>query len=240
MQPVEKKTSPWLYVGIGCGVLLLLGIGGTVAAVMFGASKLQEIKEDMANPVARTEKVKKLLGADTLPEGYHAVMALSVPAIMDTAMISTRAPEDKGPARDGGDRMFLYFFMKASTLNDQEELRAYLEGRSDDASVLERNGIHARGQEVLGRGAIDLKNRRVLYVSHRGVLQSNQTDNKGPTLNSVLFIDCPGQTQLRMSLWMAQDPAPGTPTEELNLKGTPVDQEAIRDFMSHLNPCQGS
>src|SRR5690242_16795199 len=94
VQPAEKKkTSPWLYVGIGCGVLLFLGIGATVATVMFVGSKFNELKEDMTNPVVRSEKVKKTLGVTEFPEGYYPVMALSVPAIMDMAILSTKSPD---------------------------------------------------------------------------------------------------------------------------------------------------
>lgn len=37
------------------------------------------------------EQVKKTRGAQTLPEGYHTVMSLSVPAIVDTAALIRRA-----------------------------------------------------------------------------------------------------------------------------------------------------
>jgi hypothetical protein len=36
----------------------------------------------------------------------------------------------------------------------------------------------------------------------------------------------------------APDTSPEVPLAQLELKGTPVDPEAIRSFMSHFNPCQ--
>ncbi|WP_224363638.1 hypothetical protein [Hyalangium versicolor] len=242
MQPTEKKKrSPWLYVGIGCGVLLLLGIGGTVAAVMFGMSKFKEFTEDMADPVKRTEMAKKTLGADDLPEGYSAVVALSVPAIMDVALLMSGEPQEPSEqAEQAPVRTFVYFFIKASSLKDVEELRAFLEGRSDDASVLRRNHIDIQTREIIGRGVLQLDGRRVLYLSQRGVLRSSQNEDDGPGLNSLTFIECPGQNLLRMGLWHSPDPSPETPLDQLDVKGTPVDPEAIRAFMSHLNPCRGT
>jgi hypothetical protein len=244
MQPADqkKKTSPWLYVGIGCGVLLLLGLGAAVAGGLFLFKQTQQFQEDMANPVTRTEKVKKILGAQTLPEGYHAVMSLSVPAIVDTAILSTRAPDAPPSGQTGGERVFMYFFLKPSSVKDAEELRSYLEGKSNDPSVLTRNNVQVGENEPIGRGVIPLEGRRVLYLAQRGEMQTQHSEDEGQgsLLNSILFIECPGQNRVRMALWMAPDPAPGAPLEQLDLKGTPVDPEAIRAFMSHINPCQES
>lgn len=240
MQPVEKKkTSAWLYVGVGCGVLVLLGIGGSVAAFMFGASKLREMKEDMSNPVTRTEKVKKVLGAQTLPDGYNAVMALSVPMLLDTAILSTHSPDVPANHQKAEERMFMYMRLKASTVNDMEALTAYMEGRSDDASVLARNNIRINTRELIGRGVIPLDGqRRLLYLNQRGEMESQHHKNGGPGLNSLVLFECPGQTNLRMGMWMAPDPSPQAPLEKLDLKGTPGDPEAVKAFMSHFNPCQ--
>jgi hypothetical protein len=239
MQPVEpkKKTSPWLYVGIGCGVLLLLGIGGTVAAVMFGVSKFKELKEDMANPVARTEKAKKLLGAQTLPDGYTAIMVLSVPLVIDMAVLGTSDPEAPAGQPPAEGRAFMYFHLKTATLNDVEELTAYMEGRSDDPSILARSHIRINTRELIGRGAIQLQGRRLLYLSQRGELETQQK-KQASGLNSVVLFECPNQPTVRMGMWMSPDPSPEAPLEQLELKGGPGDPEAVKAFMAHFNPCQ--
>jgi hypothetical protein len=242
MEPVEqnKKRSPWLYVGIGCGVLLLLGVGVFIFGVAFLFKKGKQYQEDLANPISRTEMVKKALGAQTLPDGYHAVMALGVPAIMDIAVLSTRSPDAPAAGQANDVSIFVYLFIKRSSVTDQEQLKKYLEGQSNDASVLARNSVSLGEGEIIGRGAIQLEGRRVLYLTHRGELETEHNDREGPGLNSILFIECPGQERMRMGIWMAPDPAPGAPLEPLDLKGTPADPEALRAFMSHLNPCQES
>lgn len=244
MQPAEqtKKRSPWLYAGIGCGCLLLLGVGAFVVGGLFLVKKGQQLQQDMANPITRTERVKKTLGAQTLPEGYHALLSISVPSLLDTAILSTRAPDAPSRGQPGGESVFVYLFIKPSTVQDQEALREYLKGESEDASVLTRNNIHVGQNELIGRGALPFEGRRVLYLAQRGELQTRhrESESKGPLLNSIFFIECPGQNRLRMALWMAPDPAPGQPLEQLELKGTPVDPETMRTFMSHINPCQES
>lgn len=244
MQPGEqpkKKRSPWFYIGLGCGIPALLAAIGITVLILFTVKKVQEVQEDMANPITRTEKVKKALGAQALPDGYSAVMTLSVPAIVDTVVLSTRSPEGPHAAQEKEDeRTFLYFRLKASSLNDLEELREYLEGRSDDPSVLARNNIHIRTEQILGRGAIPLQDYRLLYLAQRGSLETSQGQNQGPGLNSIMLIECPGQSHIRLGLWLAPDPSPEAPTEQLDLKGTPVDEKAMRAFMSHFNPCQES
>jgi hypothetical protein len=232
MQPQEdsKKRSPWLYVGLGCGALLLLAIAAIAIGAVFLFKAGQQYQEDMANPVTRTEKVKKTLGAQALPEGYSALMSISVPAILDVAVLSS----------EEGGRMFVYLFTKASTARDQEELRKYLEGTSADASVLTRNSVGVGENEFVARGSLELEGRRVHYLAQRGELETsyNKPDEKASQLHSILLIECPGQKLMRVGLWMAPDPAVGAPLEQLELTGTPVDPEAIRAFMSHLNPCQ--
>jgi hypothetical protein len=238
MQPEQKKkTSPWVYVGCGCGLLVVVGVIAGVALYIFGSRQLEKFEADMANPVVRNEQAKKMLGAQTLPEGYSSEMVLSVPMVIDTAILTTQREDVPANLQQGELRNFLYMHLKPATLNDVEELTAYLEGRSDDASVLERNNIHVQAKEIIGRGVLQLDGRRLLYLTQRGTLQSNQHESQGPGLNAIVLFDCPGQPTIRMGMWTAPDPAPQTPLKQLDTKGTPVDVDAVRAFMSHFNPC---
>lgn len=58
--PPAKTRSPWLYVGLGCGLLAVLVMGGCVAAAMFAG---RQITEDMKKPINRQETMAAL--ADT-------------------------------------------------------------------------------------------------------------------------------------------------------------------------------
>ncbi|HEX8703600.1 MAG TPA: hypothetical protein VF815_32490 [Myxococcaceae bacterium] len=245
MEPVpnkqpKKPTSPWLYIAIGCGSLLLIG-GLIVGAIVFlVVKKVDEVKDDMANPIARTEKVKKALGAQTLPDGYYAFMTLNIPLVMDTAMLTTDDPSTPGSDK-AKDRLFMYIRLKSAPSSDVDEFRDYLEGRTDDPSVLERSNLDIRTDEIVGRGAVQLDGeRRLLYLAQRGVLRTNNSTSKsdGPGLNALVLFECPTRSDVRMGIWTAPDTSPGVPLAQLELKGTPVDPDAIRSFMSHFNPCQ--
>lgn len=241
MQPeVKKKQSPWLYIAIGCGSLFVIGAIITGVVIWFVAQKANQFKADMADPIVRTEKVKKALGAQTLPDGYYALMVISVPMVIDTAMITTKDPDANGNTGNGDDRLFMYFYLPSATSSDVQELRDYLHGKSDDASVLQRSGLDTSATEVLGRGAFDYPGHRLLYLTLRGELRGSNSRERGPSLNSLVLFECPGKSTVRIGAWMTPDPSPETPTSELDLKGTPVDPDAVRTFMSHFNPCKES
>ena len=229
----KKKTSPWLYVAIGCGGLVVLGSLAIAAGALFVFKKSDELNQDLANPVARAEKVKRALGARALPEGYHAIMTVSMPMLMDTTVISTR---DAAPSR----RTFMYVRFKVITPRDAQGMRDYLEGRTDDASVFARSRLQMKTEQLVGRGSLELQNgQKLLYLAQRGELRfGGNSKSEGPGLNALVLFECPTQSDVRMGIWTAPDTSPEVPLEQLEIQGTPLDPEAIRSFMSHFNPCQ--
>jgi len=46
VQPVAKKKSPWLFIGLGCLGLVLVAIVGTVVLVGWGANKVAQVAKD--------------------------------------------------------------------------------------------------------------------------------------------------------------------------------------------------
>jgi hypothetical protein len=53
----------------------------------------------------------------------------------------------------------------------------------------------------------------------------------------MLLFDCQGDRRLRLGLWLAPDPAPGSPAEVADLTGTPADPAALRTFLGHFRFC---
>lgn len=96
--PAAKKTSPWVYVGCACGVLVLLALGGIVATTWFGYRAAKNFAEGVADPVKRAERAREVLPYDTLPPGYEPLGALSIPFLVDLAFFSTERLEDTGAA----------------------------------------------------------------------------------------------------------------------------------------------
>jgi hypothetical protein len=228
-RPLKKKTSPWVYVGVGCLVVVVIGVAAVGTGVFYFARKAKQLGEEMKDPKAREAKVKATLHADTLPPGYHAVFAMSVPFVMDMAMLSDRPPAADGQIKGMGERGFIYLNVMSQG-KDQKELRDFFEGKTDDASVLRRNNINVHTKEILKRGVIEQKGRKLLYLAHRGDV-SFSGNHQSDGLASQILVECGTDSRMRLGIWFGPDPG-GT-----DLTGTPADEAAIGQFMSHFNPC---
>lgn len=245
MNGQPKRTSPWVWVGMGCLGAVVLAVGAVIAVGMFGYHKVKQLETELKDPEARTAKVQKILGAATLPEGYHAVIGMSVPFVMEMAMLSDVAPDFSGGRRHGplGQRGFVYVKTLAAN-NDRQQLRDYFEGRTDDADVLRRNNIHLdRRGEVLRRGVIDgAGDMKVMYLAQRGELEMASSRAQGIT--TVMLLDCQGDMRQRFGIWFGPEPAAlagkGASAQgaaKVDLTGTPADENAIREFMDHFRVC---
>jgi hypothetical protein len=237
MNGEKKATSPWVYVGIGCVVLLFLGVVA-VAAIGYGAFRWgKQVEKDLKDPATRTAKVKAVLGADTLPEGYHPMIGLSIPLLMDMAMLSDREPGPDGQAHGPGQRGFIYVRVLSADSNEKE-LRDYFDGKTNDDSVLRRNkvNIHVRDQEVIRRGVVETNGYPVMYLAQRGDLQMNETRSQG--VHSLLLVDCPQDERMRMGIWFGPDPDAQAPVATADFQGTPADVNALTAFLGHFHLCR--
>jgi hypothetical protein len=224
-----KKTSPWVYVGIGCLVIVVLGLAGLGTLGYLGYRKAKQFGEEMKDPKAREAKVKAVLGAEAIPEGYHAVIGFSIPFVMDMAMLSDKPPGADGQVQDLGERSFIYMSMLSQGGKDQQELRDFFEGKRDDAEALRRANINVKSKEVLKRGVIDQGGHKVLYLAQRGDVSMHGKHKEGIT--ATLLVQCPSDSRMRMGFWLGPDPGGE------DLAGTPADEGAIKDFMAHFKPC---
>lgn len=245
MNGQPKGTSPWVWVGVGCLGAVVLAVAAVVALGAFGYRKVKQLEAEIKDPSARADKVKRVLGADRLPPGYHAVMAMSVPLVMDMAMLSDVEPDFReGRAQRLGQRGFFYVQSLAPGKNRQE-LRDYFEGRTDDAEVLRRNHIKLdRRGETLGRGTMPLQGGTLMYIAQRGELDMAASRAQGIT--TMMLLDCPGdENRQRFGIWYGPEPealaGKGGAGEKLtadDLLGTPADEAAMREFMGHFSLCR--
>ena len=234
----EKRTSPWVWVGVGCLGAVVVAVMAVVAVGWFGYRKVKQLEAELKDPKARAAKVQGILGADKLPEGYHAVVGMSVPYVMEMAILSDRPPESSGRQHGLGTRGFIYMRM-LSPDSKRQELRDYFEGKTDDPEVLRRNNIRIeRHGEVLRRGVLDLPPElKLMYLAQRGTVEMSDSRAKGIMTMMLLECERSDDNRQRMAFWFGPDPAPETPDNELSLAGTPADESALRDVMGHFRLC---
>jgi hypothetical protein len=226
----QKRTSPWVYVGVGCGLMVVLGLAGAAILGYLAVRRVKQFGEEMKNPQAREAKAKSVLGAESLPQGYYAVVGMSIPFVMEMAILSDQEPGPDGQPREMGERSFIYFSMIGQG-KDQQELREYFEGKREDAEVLRRANINVRSREILKRGVVDQPGYKILYLSQRGDVSVHGRRREG--LTTTMMVQCPRDSRMRMGIWLGPDPGGE------DLAGTPADEAAIGTFMGHFKPCRG-
>lgn len=235
----ERRTSPWVYIGIGCTAIVVLAVIALATVSFLGYRWAKQVQSDIKDPAAREAKVKQVLGADRLPPGYYPMLALSLPFVMDMAMLSDRPPDDSGMVHGFGERGFLYFTLLNPQLK-KAEMRDYFEGRTDDASVLRRSGInlHVHSKEILGRGVFSSRGYSVMYLAQRGRLDLDQGRAEG--INALMLVDCSGDNRMRMAIWFGPDSSPEAAPGSAGLAGGPADEAALREFTGHFRLCPAS
>jgi hypothetical protein len=230
----DKKTSPWLYVGVGCLVALGLLVVGVVGVGYFGYRYARQVGEEMKDPVAREAKVKDVLGTQDIPSGYYPVLGLSIPFVMEMAILSDiETLGSSGPAFK--QRGFIYMNMLGGT-KQQQELRDFFEGKTTDSSMLRQQSIRVRAGDIIRRGEVQDKDRRMLYVAQRGTIEVRNAEVGGVT--TMLMVACPNDTRTRLGIWFGPDPDPSAPVKSANFKGSPADEDQIRSFAGQFDFCK--
>jgi hypothetical protein len=234
--PVKPQRSPLFYVAIGCGGLLALILVGFLVAglLLFRAGK--GMVDGMTDPTQKAANVQKMLGA--APVGYFPMMTLSVPLFMDMALLG-----DKAMLADGGfaefDRGFMYFRIIANEQSNRA--KDFFDGKDNDTSALKGSGVNVDAKDILRRGALKTTNgTTVKYVATRGTMDTQgqrQKEEAKSGLNTVMYFECPGDTAVRLGVWMMKDPDPDLATDQLKLDGTVADEGQIADFIKPLTPC---
>lgn len=238
-QPVKKKTSPWVWVGCGCGSILLLGALGFGGMIWWTKNKVEETTANFADPVKREQKAKEILPYETLPAGLKPMGGFSIPFLMDMALFTDQDIDAEGKPVQGTGKGQMLFFIKlkvGGSEKDEQEMLAYLRGQSPEPDALKQSGSNIQGDVILRGEAADQKGAKVVYSTTRGEFTTrNQDPKKG--LIALLYPDCPNDTRIRLGIWFANDPAPGQELSPEQIAGGPADQAAVDNFANQFAFC---
>jgi hypothetical protein len=237
-RPPRQKTSPWLYIGCGCGLLVALVLAGIVGLTVLGYKKGKDVEETFKDPVKRAAKTKEILHYDTLPEGYYPMGGFSVPMTMDMAMLTDHEPTPGEGGRGSSefrDHGFVYTVFRSWLSKNRNELRDYMNGKGPRPKWMNRSDVDLEDREILKRGHVDANGQDILYVATRTNAEHHGRHKNG--LVTFLAIECPNDNRQRFGLWLGPDPGPGQPTDTLELAGTNADPEAIKEFAGHFRFC---
>jgi len=245
-----RKTSPWVYVAIGCGVAVVLAGIAVVVLGVFSYHKLKDFEAELKDPEARAAKVAEVLGAEELPTGYEPALALSIPFFMDMAILSDRPfPEGEEPGHRGEmweERGFLYFKMLSSA-RQRRELDDFFEGRIDDTDFLRQSSINLQRGEVIARGELTAGEASMRWVAQRGSVATGRGRSREDGLTTTVLIECPSDDRLRLGMWFGPGPpesleatgegARGEGAGGLDFTGTVADEAALTDFLGYFRFC---
>lgn len=240
----KRSTSPWVWIAVGCGGLVLLAGIVVVGLGVWGYRTAKQLESEMKNPETREARVLEVLGAKKLPEGYFPMVGLSAPfGLMETAILSDRLlPFDKaerdqiGSHEAFGERGFIYLMM-IRTRGEEQELDDFFSGKTDDPRVLRKAGVNVSRGEVVRRGKIAAAGGSVRYLAQRSNVGFNSMSSSGNSLTNILLIHCEQDSKFRFGIWFGPDPAPQTPVAELEVSGTTADEAALVALLGHFDFC---
>lgn len=245
----RSQTSPWIYIGVGCLLAVLLVVGSCVAIGWFGIEKAREMAEEMTDPEKREAKVLATLGAEELPPGYYAVMGMSMPlGVMEMAMLSDEPPREDAEGRSvPGElgRRGLVYVTQRDFGNGREQLSAYLRGESEDRGPLKniQTNVDFDRRELLGRGEIEVEGTAYLYATYAGsVSMSGHEDVDAVT---TVFQPLCADDKVRSGIWWVPRTADPDPEGDVEASGAagpdpsgaPADPEALRELIGYFDLC---
>jgi hypothetical protein len=228
----DGKRGPWTYVGIGCTIAAFLVLAAIVAAAYWLYEWSSRAKDEMTDPAVREVKAKAVLGCTQIPRGYQASFAVSVPFVMDLAILGDREPASVEDGQFFERRGYLY--VKTLKRKTPAEIEAFFEGKAEVDQIAPGAGVTIREAEEIGRGTVERGDVRIRYLARKGTITVRGAPVAGIT--SFLFFECPGDTRTRIGIWFGPDESAGK-DEAVRYAGTPADPEAIRAFTSHFSPC---
>ena len=241
-RPQKKPTSPWVYIGCGCGLAVMLALAGLTGLTYWGYQKGKEFERTFKDPKARAEKTREVVPYRELPAGYYPVGAFSIPLLMDVAIFGDEEPRPGASPNQGNpsfnERGFVFMSM-LHLRGNKEEMERFLRGEAPPPrqAPWQQSGMRFDAKQVIRRGTVNAGGRQVLYAASRGEV-SRRGHGHEEGIVTMVMPRC-SDNRMRFGLWFGPDPAPDKPLGEVDYTGTAADPAAIAEFLGHFGLCGG-
>ncbi len=235
----RAQRTPLSCLGCGCagGVGVILAV--IVSLTWIGYRSSERYREEMGDPAAREARVQALLPHEALPPGYHALGGISIPFMMEMAILADRPP---GPAAGGPVEAGFLLVRTRGGFGRRERLAELFSQEHPDPKAFSQGEVGFEPREEVGRGEIEAGGAVVHYYARRGELAVDQSrfgvevpegaagggaggdrgDPAGgessepvlhryPGLATMMLVDCPADDRVRVALWFTRDPHPDQP-----------------------------
>ena len=232
-------TFPWVYVAVGCGVIVVLGLIGIGSCVFLGSRWVADMEALQKDPQARTEKAQQILSTPQLPDGYYAATSFSIPLLGEVLILNDRPPDAEGESHGVTEKGF--FYINFLQMDDEDELEDFFRGEGDSLSAFGRMQaedltVDLHDAEITRRGALEMDGYVLDYAVIRGGIEFRGQDFQ--SLSNLMWIHCPDDNRLRLAGWLGRDPDPQAQAEDLDYSGTPGDEESVRGFLGEFDFCK--
>lgn len=215
----NNKTPAWVWIGCGCLLLVALAVGLVGGAGFWGWSQFKSMVDDLADPLARDEATMRMLGAEKLPEGWHAHVFFQIPFIMKIAMLTdgetgeaieggfeekAQALENMRLGREDVERNFLLYF-KVKGRGD-EPVEDLLTGRRTGRRSTGRRtetqmdlDIEIEPGEPLNEGTLEIGTQTIEWRAQTGVMELVGGVLEG--IYAAATIRCPSDGEAQDVVW---------------------------------------
>lgn len=232
------ERSPWVYVGCGCALIVVLIVVAIAGASFMGVRKIKEYTEGMKDPVVRAERALEVLGGSALPPGYNAQLYLSVPFVLDLALLTDGPPVTEDDRQGMRDYQNMIFFVDVRDFDESRDFDRYLDGEVDRPAIFRQIDVDFdfRAGEPLGRGSFDVGTQGIRWVAEAGDLETDLTEHPGVLVLSG--VDCPGRDKrVRILAWFQRHDDLDLDALRANPTGTPADEAAFRGIVENFDVC---
>ena len=213
--------------GAGCLILMLLLLGALVTVSVFAWRSYREHVLYEGDPEARTLQALEILGSRRLPDGYHAMAAMSMPGMLRAAVLSDASPGDDGRIDRFETGLFLYLESRGAEITLDDLLNIW-------PGDLELEAGNRLLQHAIRRNGIEID-----HVSTMATLIHGHRRLEG--VYSEISFRCGVDGRKRAAVWFQTVPA-GSTVHQLStftsLLGGPADPSAVERFTADMDPCR--